>query len=92
VDSEISVLVTKDSGAEGGIVEKSSAAALCGVQVVVIKRPERIGGDVYFDIDEIIKRPVKFLMGKLIFVTGGAAAGKAGSPKISLQGGKMFST
>lgn len=59
----ISILVTKDSGAEGGIVEKSSAAAFCGAEVVVIKRPERIGADVYFDIDEIIRRAGEILNG-----------------------------
>lgn len=40
----IAVLVTKDSGVEGGFPEKILAARDAGVRVVVIGRPEREGG------------------------------------------------
>jgi precorrin-6A/cobalt-precorrin-6A reductase len=40
----IDVLVTKDSGAEGGVIEKVLAAAELGVKVLMIRRPILDGG------------------------------------------------
>ena len=39
----IHYLVTKDGGAAGGFAEKAAAAARCGVQLVVLRRPEEQG-------------------------------------------------
>ena len=41
---EISVLVTKDSGARGGVPEKIAAAEIYGIPVVLIQRPEERAG------------------------------------------------
>ena len=40
---EIRWLVTKDGGAAGGFAEKAQAAAQCGVQLIVLRRPEEQG-------------------------------------------------
>ncbi len=39
----IRYLVTKDGGAVGGFAEKAEAAARCGVQLIVLRRPEEQG-------------------------------------------------
>ena len=39
----IRCLVTKDGGTAGGFAEKAAAAARCGVQLVVLRRPEEQG-------------------------------------------------
>lgn len=39
----IAYLVTKDGGAAGGFAEKAQAAARCGVQMIVLRRPEEQG-------------------------------------------------
>ena len=39
----ISYMVTKDGGAAGGFAEKAEAAAQCGVQLIVLRRPEEQG-------------------------------------------------
>ena len=39
----IRCLVTKDGGAAGGFAEKAAAAAQCGVQLVVLRRPKEQG-------------------------------------------------
>lgn len=39
----ICYMVTKDGGAAGGFTEKAEAAALCGVHLVVLRRPEEQG-------------------------------------------------
>lgn len=39
----VSYLVTKDGGAAGGFAEKAGAAAQCGVQLIVLRRPEEQG-------------------------------------------------
>ena len=39
----ISYMVTKDSGAAGGFAEKAEAAAQCGVQLIVLRRPDEQG-------------------------------------------------
>lgn len=45
----IDYLVTKDGGKAGGFMEKLDAAAVCGIQTVVIARPDDAG----YSIDEI---------------------------------------
>ena len=35
----ISVIVTKDSGKEGGVIEKVEGARLCGIRMVMVERP-----------------------------------------------------
>ena len=39
----IAAMVTKDGGATGGFSEKAEAAARCGVQLIVLRRPEEQG-------------------------------------------------
>lgn len=39
----ISTMITKDSGANGGFPEKLEAAKACGVQVIVVRRPSTYG-------------------------------------------------
>ena len=39
----IDYMVTKDGGAEGGFAEKAEAAARCGVQLIVLRRPDDAG-------------------------------------------------
>ena len=39
----IAAMVTKDGGAAGGFAEKTEAAARCGVQLIVLRRPEEQG-------------------------------------------------
>lgn len=48
------VIVTKDSGAAGGVGEKIEAARRAGVRVVMVKRPRREGGRVCETIDDLI--------------------------------------
>ena len=57
----IGVLVTKDSGPEGGTAEKLEAARVAGCKVVVVQRPPPNGGDEFTEverlIEELIRRP-----------------------------------
>ena len=39
----IDYMVTKDGGAAGGFAEKAEAAARCGVQLIVLRRPDDAG-------------------------------------------------
>ena len=39
----IAAMVTKDGGAAGGFAEKAEAAVRCGVQLIVLRRPEEQG-------------------------------------------------
>ena len=48
------VIVSKESGTEGGLDEKTAAAELVGGQLFVVARPEE-GGDVYHDIASLVK-------------------------------------
>lgn len=50
---DIAQLVTKDSGAPGGFMEKISAANACSVRVIIIGRPLEETG---LSLEEIIKR------------------------------------
>lgn len=40
---EIDYLVTKDGGSQGGFAEKAEAAAQCGAQLIVLRRPDEQG-------------------------------------------------
>ena len=40
---KIDYLVTKDGGAQGGFAEKAEAAAQCGAQLIVLRRPDEQG-------------------------------------------------
>ncbi|WIF94953.1 cobalt-precorrin-6A reductase [Caminicella sporogenes] len=55
----IDIMVTKDSGKVGGTIEKFEAAYECGIDVVLIERPDIYGELVYDDISELIKRVCK---------------------------------
>lgn len=46
------VLVTKDSGREGGLLEKLEAAVLEGATVIVVRRPDE--PDAIHDLDELV--------------------------------------
>ena len=46
-------MVTKDSGAEGGMVEKISAANQLNVEVLILKRPQLNYPVVFNDIQKI---------------------------------------
>lgn len=49
-------LVSKQSGSIGGISEKLDAAKTCGVQVIMIKRPDIVYQSVYRSIEELISK------------------------------------
>ncbi len=55
---DIGVLVTKDSGKEGGVGEKLEAARMENCRVVVIKRPVEIGTET-FQTTEILVEAIK---------------------------------
>ncbi|HPX62320.1 MAG TPA: precorrin-6A reductase [Deltaproteobacteria bacterium] len=44
IEKQIGLLVSKDSGAAGGVPEKLEAARRCGCRVIMIRRPESIPG------------------------------------------------
>ena len=52
------ILVTKESGAAGGFPEKLEAAKLCGVDVIVLKRPVE-SGNTMDEIKDIIMKTVR---------------------------------
>jgi precorrin-6A/cobalt-precorrin-6A reductase len=51
----IGVLVTKDSGAAGGVTEKLEAARMEGCRVVMIMRPEQEGGTRFSSVQKLIE-------------------------------------
>ncbi|MCL6610672.1 MAG: precorrin-6A reductase [Peptococcaceae bacterium] len=53
------VLVTKESGREGGLAEKISAAAKLGLPVVVVKRPPEPPGAAR-SVEEAVERALKY--------------------------------
>lgn len=55
----ISVIVSKDSGAYGGLDEKVKAAVKSGIFIVVIKRPRFDFGETFYDIQNLVDA-VKF--------------------------------
>lgn len=50
----IGVVVTKDSGSEGGVPEKLEAARVHGCRVVVVQRPEESSEKSFTDIGELV--------------------------------------
>ncbi len=60
---QIKYLVTKESGVEGGVIEKTEAAIQSGIEIIVIKRPVTGGVSTYFDIDEIIAKTGEIING-----------------------------
>lgn len=57
----IKYMVTKDSGDIGGTNEKIEAALECGVEVIVIDRPDIEYQNIYFDIDKLISEVNKYI-------------------------------
>ena len=59
----IDVLVTKDSGSAGGVLEKLEAAKICEIKVIVIKRPPTIytTEESFAIISELVKTVVDSL-------------------------------
>ena len=51
----IGVIVTKDSGAIGGVSEKLEAAKVENCRVIVVKRPEAESANAFDDVDELIR-------------------------------------
>ncbi len=60
---DIKYLVTKESGAEGGVVEKAEAASQSGVVIIVIRRPVRETENIFYNIDELILRAGEIIHG-----------------------------
>ncbi|MDH5638138.1 MAG: precorrin-6A reductase [Nitrospinota bacterium] len=53
-EHEIGVLVTKDSGAAGGVAEKIEAARSAGIPVVMVDRPDHGPGEAFDDIGGLL--------------------------------------
>ncbi len=58
----IRVLVTKDSGAIGGVPEKLEAARRENCRVIVVKRPETESENAFDDVDELVRAVRKALV------------------------------
>ncbi|MFH0958016.1 MAG: precorrin-6A reductase [Pseudomonadota bacterium] len=58
---EIGTLVTKDSGVRGGTDEKIRAAIQEKCIVIVVRRPEPQGGEVFFEPGELVKSLINYL-------------------------------
>jgi len=50
----IGVIVTKDSGVAGGVLEKIEAARIHGCPVVVVRRPKESTGSTFSDVEELV--------------------------------------
>jgi len=50
----VGALVTKDSGAPGGVAEKIEAARRMGIHVVMIKRPDSCTAGAYDNLDKLV--------------------------------------
>lgn len=59
----IQYLVTKESGEEGSVREKLEAASELGIEAVVVKRPNIVYPEVYFEARHIIARAEAILKG-----------------------------
>lgn len=77
-------LVTKDTGSEGGFPEKIRAAEICGVKVVVIRRPLREEGIGLEECLAILGKRFGFTMEKNITIFG-VGAGNAGSMTLDAE-------
>ena len=64
----IDVLVTKDSGLAGGVLEKLEAAKACGIKVVVIRKPiiTKKTGQSFEVISELIKKVSSYVKETMI--------------------------
>lgn len=51
---DIGVIVSKDSGAEGGVPEKIEAARIEGCRAILVRRPEQIAGVTYGSAEELV--------------------------------------
>ncbi|KAB3539059.1 cobalt-precorrin-6A reductase [Alkaliphilus pronyensis] len=58
----IKYLVTKDSGAIGGMKEKLEAALRCNIKVIIIDRPKTNYGNISYEIDDLVKKIEDLLM------------------------------
>ena len=54
-ENKIDYLITKESGATGGEIEKIEACRECGTRVLVVKRPYVNYGKVYNEINELVE-------------------------------------
>ncbi len=52
----INILITKDSGKIGGTLEKLEAAKLCGINTIIISRPDTDGEYIFKTPEEIIDK------------------------------------
>jgi precorrin-6A/cobalt-precorrin-6A reductase len=59
---DIKYLVTKESGAEGGVSQKVEAAKIVAAHVVIIKRPMIVYPEIYSNYDTIIARIAEILI------------------------------
>ena len=50
----IGVIVSKDSGKEGGVIEKVEAARICGISVVMVERPKAPTENAFSSAQEIV--------------------------------------
>lgn len=57
-DTQVSFLVTKDTGKEGGFPEKAEAARLAGIKLLIIRRPVDEQGMTVEEIKNYLKRRV----------------------------------
>lgn len=56
LEYQAAVVVTKDAGVVGGTDTKITACMQLGIPIVIIKRPATIGGKVFTEIDELLRR------------------------------------
>lgn len=81
---DIRYLVTKDTGSEGGFPEKIRAAAVCGVKVIVIRRPLREKGVSLEECLAILGKRFGFSTEKDITILG-VGTGSAGSMTLDAE-------
>ena len=81
---DIRYLVTKDTGSEGGFSEKIRAAAACGVQVLVVRRPLKEEGVSLEKCLSILGKRFGFSAEKDITILG-VGTGSAGSMTLDAE-------
>lgn len=67
---EIAYMVTKESGIAGGYPQKCEAAAIAGVKMVVIGRPEQEEGYTYYDILKELKKELGLQVAQKVTLVG----------------------
>lgn len=67
---DITYMVTKESGVAGGYPQKCEAAAIAGVKLIVIGRPEQENGYTYYEIIKILKKGLNLQTVQKITLTG----------------------